>query len=245
MIVYVSFLSRRHDILPSVAKAIANFNIITRAIGVAGTQPLSARQLVTENKEPCGVMVIPQAGLCAKLKGKAPRYRAVCKDIGMELCSEFCDLLKTEICASTPRKPASHESSKKKMWSVGPHVSPKVMFLDDLNYASWDRETGLPTHMADGETPVSKSKRKKLIKLQKAQEKRHKAYLADPDKYLKSVDEGAKAKAAIASAGAAEDDLAHSQYLTFIKGTFGNRQGLRVDASCGPFSHAFSFGAAN
>ena len=104
--------------------------------------------------------------------------------------------------------------------------------------------------MADGETAVSKSKRKKLIKLQKAQGKKHKAYLENPELYNATIEAGKKAKleaqtkTSAAGDGSQEEeaDMPNSEHLTFIQGTFGNRQGLRVDASCGPFTHAFAFG---
>ena len=102
--------------------------------------------------------------------------------------------------------------------------------------------------MADGETAVSKSKRKKLAKLQKAHAKKHKAYLENPEQYKESIEAGKKAKleaqtkTSAAGGGTQEEGLANSEHLTFIQGTFGNRQGLRVDASCGPFTHAFAFG---
>lgn len=241
LIVYISFSKKAtREILPRVAKAVANFNIVTRGNWGDGTQPMSARQLVAEQKEPCGVMVIPQAGLCAKIKGKTLQYREQCtRDLGMELYGEFCHLLKREICTAASRKNAG--TSGKETMSVGPHVPPKNMFLGG-QFSSWSEDTGLPTRMMNGE-PVSKSKLKKLVKLQKAQEKRYMAYLENPDQYLKSVDEVSKAKAGAATA--AGSDSEGSEYLTFICGTFGNRQGLRVDASCGPFSHAFAFGVAN
>ena len=242
LIVYVSFTKAvTAEILPRVAKAVAHFNVVTKGNWGDGTKPVSAHELVCKRKESCGVMVIPQAGLCAKIKGKVLQYRGQCdKAVGMELYGVFCDLLKQEICSEGGSKANNGGSAKSgAQEAVSPEVPPREMFFSHPDFSAWDQETGLPTLMADGETPVSKSKRKKLVKLQRAQEKKHKAYLESPEQYKESLEAGRKAKQ---GARAESADSAESEHLTFIQGTFGNRQGLRVDASCGPFTHAFAFG---
>ena len=261
LIVYVSFTKDvTPEILPRVARAIAHFNVVTKGNWGDGTKPVSAHELVCQRKERCGVMVIPQAGLCAKIKSKALQYRGQCdKAVGMELYGMFCELLRREICSEGGGKSASSAKTAEAQaaGAVSPDVPPTEMFHGHPDFSAWDEETGLPTLMADGETAVSKSKRKKLAKLQKSHAKKHKAYLENPEQYRESIEAGQKAKqeaqvvhAAGGSSGGSggglqEEGMANSEHLPFIQGTFGNRQGLRVDASCGPFTHAFAFGGGN
>ena len=233
-------------------------------------------------------MVIPQAGLCAKIKGKSLQYRGQApKDVGKELYQMFCSALLEEVVAprdnnGKSKNNGSNLNRKGGAASVSPDVPPEDMFRLGLPYAgmfaAFD-ETGLPTHVyvagkreelrggggeggggaagaatepgarsvpaADTDAPVppvaiSKSKRKKLLKARTAHQKRHQAYLSDPEGF-----HGAVAARTVAIGGTEEADSGQGvkipSHLTFITGTFGNRQGLNVDASCGPFTHAFTF----
>jgi cysteinyl-tRNA synthetase len=56
-------------------------------------------------------------------------------------------------------------------------IPPNEMFKDSLEYREFDEE-GVPTVDRDGE-PVSKSSRKKLVKLYEAQKKLHQDYLSN------------------------------------------------------------------
>ncbi len=231
--------------------------------------------------EMCGVMVIPQAGLCAKIKGKSLQYRGQApKDVGQELYGVFCTALLEAVVVPGDSNGKSKNNGKSKSKGgaadVSPDVSPEDMFRLGLPYAgmfaAFD-ETGLPTHVqrmaggrgevgagggaataaavsggnsaaaADGDgapVAISKSKRKKLLKARAAHQKRHEAYLSDPESFREAI--AARAAAAGDRIDAESGgEVPVPPHLTFITGTFGNRQGLKLDASCGPFTHAFTF----
>ena len=108
---------------------------------------------------------------------------------------------------------------------------------------------GIPTHDERG-AEISKSKRKKLIKMMKAQEKRY-------EKYLKRKKREEEAAASVRPPPAVVEENKDSTTIEmsklkiqetslkkmprFIFGTFGNRQALKFESEMGPFTHTLDF----
>ena len=112
----------------------------------------------------------------------------------------------------------------------------------------------MPTTLADG-TALSKSMLKKLVKQMVQHTKKWDAQLAKGGPSVEAAAAAAvaaeaeaaiavaEASAAAAAAAAAplSNDNKSSGDLRVVCGTFGNRQGLRLTAEMGPFTHSFDF----
>ena len=123
-------------------------------------------------------------------------------------------------------------------------------------FGAWDSTTGLPTHDAQGE-PLAKSQLKKLAKVQKVQAS--KFARAAAARAQGSIGDGGGGSAAVAAPPLAQQatvevpveavlpppaalaDAEEDDVVRVIAGTFGNRQGFKMTAECGPFVHTFSF----
>ena len=144
-------------------------------------------------------------------------------------------------------------------------TSPKDMFekppFKGL-YMNFD-EHGFPSHDSNGQL-LTKSMSKKLNKLYKRQVKRHEKFLKNPDAFkdeLELVNNMVKEKFRLvkpnsiveettAATMVPEDNQPQKKLVVvdekllpiqLVCGTFGNRQGLKVNAECGPFSHVVEF----
>lgn len=150
----------------------------------------------------------------------------------------------------------TNNGKKKKGGGKGPVGPPELLFKSGDNagkYSAYD-DGHVPTTAADG-TALSKSMLKKLAKQIVQHTKKWDAQLA------KGGPSAAEAAAAVAAANVAEkaaaaaeaaataaaatvplsNDNTSSGDLRVVCGTFGNRQGLRLTAEIGPFTHSFDF----
>ena len=243
IVIYLSFttLCTPEDISKA-AIQIANLPVATLTNWGDEQKPQSVRDYCQQNVE-IGIMLIPQAGLVSKIKGKSLQYRNQApKETGRKLYKCFCN----EICRAVVDKEIKKVNVGKKELR-DPRTSPINLFRQHYtkDYSTFDEE-GVPTTDINGET-VSKSKRKKLIKAQKAQEKLHNKYLIDPGPYedvIAEIDTAAGNNSNNESKGEEqeqEEAIELPKHFQFVCGTFGNRQGLKIDAECGPFTHSYTF----
>jgi D-Tyr-tRNAtyr deacylase/ribosomal protein L12E/L44/L45/RPP1/RPP2 len=270
LICYISFttLCTSED-LPKVAKAIAHLPVATLGAWGDGSKPRSIRDFIQEGKS-MGLMLVPQAGMVSKIKGKTLQYRNQAnKDVGRTLYEEFCHLIVRCIVDEQIEVTTSSNNAEKKNKRVSPDVPAHELFRTHYtqDYTEFDDE-GIPTVKVTGEA-ISKSQRKKLVKTMKAQDKKYQKWLKNPEQYTAEIAEiaavaAAAAAAAVAAAasvapGAEKPETKQEEgnhrnnanskgghlelppHFTLVTGTFGNRQGLQLNAACGPNLHAYSF----
>lgn len=170
-------------------------------------------------------MLIPQAGLFSKLKGKYLQYRQQCgKEKGAELYAELVARLRKradQLTAPKTSKPVLTEPE------FDLDIEPTELFRTVPKFADRFAEfdaKGLPTKIKD-DSDVPKGELKKLKKT-----------LAKHVAHRK-----AKAEAESAAVKESEAPVDDSKGVYLIAGTFGNRQGLRMTCEAGPFTHMFTF----
>jgi hypothetical protein len=247
LIVYVSFTQLCEvDDIARCARHVANLPVCTLSHWGDGNKPESIRKLV-EKKEHIGLMIIPQAGLVSKIKGKSLQYRNQSSKVkGLELYILFCKELLQAVIDQDGGGTSMKKASEKAGATIVPDVPPSEFFRQHFStvYSDFDLVTGLPTMLVDGNTPVSKSKRKKLIKQRNAYSKRHTKWLDNPEQFqageiAETKDQNIGTSTSVSSGTTCSSAI--PDHFTFIQGKFGNRQGLKIDASCGPFTHSFTF----
>jgi len=113
LVAYISFTSaaeafveekRDGPLLEKVARAVLNLPMVTMGDWGDGTKPASLIKLSASMPDAeIGVMIIPQAGITCKLKGKYIQYRGQCKkNTGAELYSAFCEKIAAEANKKCP-----------------------------------------------------------------------------------------------------------------------------------------------
>jgi hypothetical protein len=143
-----------------------------------------------------------------------------------------------------------------------PSIPPNKLFADDPTYRSLDPATGMPLTTNDGQ-PLTKSATKKLRKVLDGQAKRHDkwaranltssngsstivATLSSPvaastDSCIQKAKEqtGPTSTATIQNAPDCIDwdGILEPQFCRVLAGTFGKRQGLKLESDMGPFCH--------
>ena len=252
LIISISFTKAATiDILPKVVKGILNMPVLTMGEWGDGTKPVSLSTLIEKKcGKDFGLMIIPAAALNCKLKGKYIQYRDQCEKVkSKELYEQFKECLKESLVNIAKKcdgkivnktNPQQHQGTR-------PDIPPTLMFQKppfENMYKNFD-EKGMPTHAASGEE-LTKSAKKKLVKLYNRQMKRHEKFLKNPDAFK---DEMILAKQIMETNIAGKDPINNTKLqipeetlpIKLVCGTFGNRQGLRLDAECGPFSHVVEF----
>jgi hypothetical protein len=224
-----------------------------------------SRQAAEPPRCPVSIVVIPQAGLTSKIAPTghgALKYHAQAgKALGAALYAEFVGLLRAQTRAAVHGAPpptgaalgADFERRKQER-AAQSCVDPATMFRAvgaggafEGKFGAWDDATGLPTHDAAGE-PLAKSQLKKLKKAQQVQaskfEKARKRRLEEGEAAAAApaaADRGPAAPAPAPAPGAGSVEARGDDVVRVIAGTFGNRQGFRMVAECGPFVHTFAF----
>jgi D-Tyr-tRNAtyr deacylase len=247
LIVYISFTSDcTLETIPKAASQIANLPVVTLGNWGDGSKPRSIRDFV-QSGESIGMMIIPQAGMVSKIKGKTLQYRRqASKADGMKLYKSFCSLVvKAVVDTEENQSNAGGNGNNNNSKRIPPNVLPSELFIQYYKekYSEFD-DDGIPTKTFDGD-PIAKSQRKKLLKKKQAQEKKYKRYIANPDQFAKEIaetlhvsEETPESKEEVTDQ---KKDFTLPSNFTFIQGTFGNRQGLQLNAECGPFTHSFTF----
>ena len=252
LIISISFTkAATEDILPKVVKGILNMPVLTTGKWGDGTKPVSLSTLI-ENKrgKDFGLMIIPAAALNCKLKGKYIQYRDQCeKDKSKKLYEQFKECLRENLVNAAQKRDGKtvNKTNSQQQQGTQPDVPPTLMFQKppfENMYKNFD-EKGMPTHTAGGEE-LTKSAKKKMVKLYNRQMKRHDKFLKNPEafkdemilaKQIMETNISGKDPKNIPKPQAVEEALP----IKLVCGTFGNRQGLRLDAECGPFSHVIEF----
>jgi D-Tyr-tRNAtyr deacylase len=216
-----------------------------------------------ENK--ISVVVIPQAGLTSKIsQGKILKYRDQCdKALGGVLYERFVSLFnevaRLEIEGKSTSEKAEEAARLRAARNSLADVAPSELFKTDKykeQYAGYTfDERGVPLASADGE-PVPKSQKKKLEKIYAVQVKKFAKVQAaaeaaggaagPPKETGTEGQEGGKEQKEQKEQKEEKQEQKKQekqkkQYLQVVAGTFGGRQGFRMQAECGPFVHMFAF----
>ena len=206
-------------------------------------------------------VLVPQASLSCKIRpdGRGASYRALAdKEAGAALYASFVGALQAACTAalsaaglggaapSHAEQATAHEEElqRKRLAAL---VPPDELFRRGEHtgqWGAWDAR-GVPTADAVG-APLAKNALKKLEKVFAAHCKSHEKELARvviaPTAAREGTTSGAARNGATAAAETAaqpstEQHTGETAPLRVIAGTYGCRQGLSMDATCGPFVH--------
>lgn len=257
LIVYISFTGElersaaeeRARTIDEAVRAVLNVPIMTRGRWGDGEKTESVVELADPQK-PGGVtvVVVPQASLAVKLKagGRTASYRALAsREAGAKLYDEFVSALRDGAAAGGRPAAAARdgdqaarhaeEVARKRAAAL---VPPAELFRGGEHagkFSAWD-ERGVPTADADG-AALAKNATKKLEKLFASHCKAHEKEAARPAPEAAPEEPKAarapQAQQRVDSADSAPPEPA----LRVVAGTYGARQGLCLEAPCGPFSH--------
>eukprot|EP00656_Telonema_subtile_P039227 TRINITY_DN4435_c0_g1_i2.p1 TRINITY_DN4435_c0_g1~~TRINITY_DN4435_c0_g1_i2.p1 ORF type:complete len:189 (-),score=40.48 TRINITY_DN4435_c0_g1_i2:287-853(-) len=181
------------------------------------------------------VMLVPQASLYSKLKGKTLTYRELAdKQLSLELYQDFVTQVQCYFESTSQRGDlAAQFQAGQRAVELKSAIQPELMFQQgdyEGCYGSYD-ERGVPLTNKDGE-PLAKAALKKLEKIHSAQVKRHArraggagVQTAQPSK--------------TGSPTRKESSKPEGSKLYVVSGVFGNCQSLKLEAECGPFTHQF------
>ncbi|GAB5362712.1 hypothetical protein AAMO2058_000821600 [Amorphochlora amoebiformis] len=217
---------------------------------LSSSEPEGGKQI--KNMFSLGIMIVPQAALYCKLRGsKELRYHnQMGKAEAENLYKRFIDevVVQLEIDLGLTK----NKAKKKNIVSKEPPVPPQEIFKQGNwqgQFKDYD-EKGFPTAMANGDE-ISKRLLKKITRVFESQKKkweknRSRTPFTQENKISQQPPPLDKTKKE--PAGICKGREAHrggSKMIGRVKvvfGTFGNRQGLRLDSELGPFSHVFNFG---
>ena len=207
------------------------------------------------------IVIVPQASLSCKIRpdGRGASYRALAdKEAGAALYASFISALQAACTAalsaaglgvapSHAEQATAYEEELQRKRAAA-LVPPDEFFRTGEHagqWGAWDAR-GVPTADAAG-APLAKNALKKLEKVYAAHCKSHEKELARVVIAPAAGRDGATsgtardgAAAAAAEKGAqpsTEQHAGETAPLRVIAGTYGCRQGLSMDATCGPFVH--------
>lgn len=258
-------LAARHEqqrLMEQAAKAVLHFPIMTHGQWGDGTKTLGAAALAIEERATPGaisLVVVPQASLCCKIKpdGRGASYRSLAdKEVGAALYASFVQVLTSMGAVALQAAGAGGggggseksggdgkaaqaaqyelEAAKKRAAAL---IPPDQLFRTGEHagaYSAYDAR-GVPTADAAGE-PLAKNALKKLEKTFATHCKNHDKEVAKGGvPAVPAPEASAAGPAAVADAAVAK--LAEDAPLKVVAGSYGRRQGLSIEAACGPFSH--------
>lgn len=224
LVVYFAFSEGITDAgVAAAAKAVVNLPLLTMGQWGDGSKNQSIVDLMktAECWDPLdlsdggsvGVMVVPQASMVSKFKGKSLKYHSqLDKEKGRALYVKFLSLLQQEAC----------EAQLLSLFGAGKQSGASTKF----------DKRGVPVTDAQGK-PLDKSEKKKNDKIYREAAKE----LQD----LASRREARWSTAVASSEVGTGESLEAGEVLRVVAGTFGNRQGLKLDSFCGPLTHVFEF----
>lgn len=231
LILYISFATGTDAArIKTAAQSVLGLPLVTRGNWGDGTDPLSILTLLqtaTPQDEPISVVVIPQASLTARARGKSLQYHSqLDKSASQEAYVSF-------LCAL---QEAALEASLSTQFKRPPHEG---------LYGSYSK-LGVPLTLASGENLSTAQKKSvdkvhkdgvaKSAKLQQSRAERWRSVVLGECK-----DESVDSTNGKARTGGPEEWGQNDEILPVVAGTFGNRQGLRVTGDCGPFTHVFRY----
>lgn len=240
ILIYVSFAEgATKQKVQTAAETLCNLSVLTTGGWGDGAAPKSLLQLITASEEShnVSIAIVPQANLISKVKskGKSIQYHGqIKKEEGAFLFEYFVNFFRGCIIEATLQKLPewyiawkNSQSMMEKKSSPDPSI-PSERIFQTSEYSAWEDDTGIPLLLADG-TPVAKSAKKKMTKLQQAHSKRH-------TKWLESERKDVQPKA---DATPLEEKWKEALHTPIVAGSFGKRQGLEFQSDMGPFCHTF------
>eukprot|EP00984_Skeletonema_dohrnii_P011524 scaffold4605_cov150-Skeletonema_dohrnii-CCMP3373.AAC.2 len=254
LLAYISFgSSTTQSEVEAAAQTLLNLPVLTTGLWGDSSSTQSILGLATASISSCSLVIVPQANLISKVKGKSIQYHGqIDKDLGEQLYDYFCSyiqglLLEGQCKARSEDLPEWYikrktflEQQQQSKKSYSPSTPPDEMFRDASKYSEWD-EKGIPTKDSEGNA-LTKSGMKKLTKLHEAHRKKH---IKWKEEQQKSGDDCASEQT-LPSSVAAEappveqwDGCLDDTFCHFVKGSFGKRQGLEFTSDMGPFVHSF------
>eukprot|EP00668_Euglena_longa_P002262 GGOE01002610.1.p1 GENE.GGOE01002610.1~~GGOE01002610.1.p1 ORF type:complete len:353 (-),score=38.05 GGOE01002610.1:232-1290(-) len=176
LVVYISFAKGATEArVLKAARTLLHLPLVTEGKWGDGVQPSSVLQKCAEGLE-CSILVVPQASLSCKVKGKALNYRGQLeKDLSTKLYELFVSELSTAAYEAFNPTPRIAKARKPEL----PPEDPLTFFHSNIyagKYLEYD-ERGVPTRTSDGKE-LSKSHIKKLERLHFQQVEKYKKHLA-------------------------------------------------------------------
>ncbi|GBG28041.1 Hypothetical Protein FCC1311_042642 [Hondaea fermentalgiana] len=228
LVVYVSFAENAtKENAQRLARLLIGLNLSTTGRWGDGTKTQSVGAISASGMRQ-EILVVPQACLTSKVKGKQLRYAAqLSREDGFALYTYF--LAEIEQALLDHFLAQAFRNDESLLAGMCMHFELETIRLQGP-YCSFDKR-GVPTARAgasDGHAvPLSKSERKAFDKLYRALSERvlgHAKWAQDKWEHLQIEQQAPKI------------DLIPGRFR-LIAGTFGNRQGLTIEADCGPSTH--------
>ena len=220
------------------AQTVLTIPLITLGVWGDGTPPQSVVSMHRDGHD-VSIMIIPQAAMTSRVKGKVLTYRdQLAKEESERFYNLFIDAIRavaTEELAPVALSGEDHGEAYRERVRAAQEkgrLDPQHMFEQgDYSglYSQYDAR-GVPTHDNEG-VELSKSHKKKL----------EKAYAAQSKRWAKYKDSEAPDHADQPTIEATTPVEQRDCPLKVVAGTFGNRQGYEVKSNMGPFTHMFSF----
>jgi len=257
LLAYISFgSSTTQTQVETAAQTLLNLPVLTTGLWGDSSSTQSILSLATTaSTSSCSLVIVPQANLISKVKGKTIQYHGqIDKVSGEQLYDYFCShvqgmLLEAQCEARSEELPEwyikrkrflEQQQSSKKCHS--PSTPPEEIFRDDLKYSEWDNR-GVPTTDSEGNA-LTKSGLKKLTKIYEAHKKKHIKWKEEEQRKCDDVSglEQTNSSSMVTGAPPTEqwDGSLDETFCHFVKGSFGKRQGLEFSSDMGPFVHSFN-----
>ena len=255
LLAYISFgSSTTRTQVDTAAQTLLNLPVLTTGLWGDSSSTQSILSLATAPASSCSLVIVPQANLISKVKGKSIQYHGqIDRSSGEQFYNYFCSciqgiLLEAQCEARSEELPEwyikrkkfleQQQSSKK---SHSPSTPPEDMFRDDLKYSEFN-EIGIPTKDSEGNA-LTKSAIKKLNKMYESHKKKYNKWKEEEQQ---RCDNGTASEQNSSSSMASDappveqwDGCLDEAFCHFVKGSFGKRQGLEFSSDMGPFVHSF------
>lgn len=255
LLAYISFgSSTTQSQVETAAQTLLNLPVLTTGLWGDSSSTQSILSLATTSTSSCSLVIVPQANLISKVKGKTIQYHGqIDKVSGEQLYDYFCShvqgiLLESQCEVRSEELPEWYIKRKKYLEqqkskkSHSPSTPPEEMFRDDLKYSEWD-DRGIPTKDSEGNL-LTKSALKKLTKIYEAHKKKHIKWKEEEPRRCDDVNgsEQTTSSSMVTEAPPSEqwDGSLDESFCHFVKGSFGKRQGLEFSSDMGPFVHSFN-----
>lgn len=234
MILFISFANGTDAArIKTAAQSLLGLPLVTRGNWGDGSDPLSILTLLqtaTPEDEPISVVVIPQASLTARARGKSLQYHSQLDKLASQ--DAYVGFL-------AALQEAALEASLSTQFKRGPYEG---------LYGSYSKP-GVPLTLVSGEALTNHQKKAldkvhreglaKMERLKQARLERWRSVVLGESKDGTSSQDTANGRARVG--GPEEWGQQEEEVLPVLAGTFGNRQGLRITGDCGPFTHVFRY----
>eukprot|EP00667_Euglena_gracilis_P018063 EG_transcript_19141 len=176
LVVYVSFAKGATEArVLKAARTLLHLPLVTEGKWGDGVQPASVLQKCSEGVE-CSILVVPQASLSCKVKGKLFNYRGQLeKDMSRQFYDTFVAELSTAAHEAFNPTPPKAKARKPEV----PPEDPLIFFHEGIyagKYSEYD-DRGVPIRTSDGQD-LSKAHAKKLERLHCQQVEKYRKHLA-------------------------------------------------------------------